>query len=286
MSSDPHSVSLMAQALQGIKGKEITAQNSIFIFLFGDRGSGKSTILSSLLFFMNSERSLGKIEPVDIDSYPASYSFYQRSIQKIASNTLPDRTNIDEPILSVVKFTPGVNPLNPLYIVLLDISGEDLNKIQTTSGERGEFTDQINILMRDTDNNIAYVLVTDTPERDDTLMHSFLNYLFTLNVGDQYRNDITNGVLLMIAKSDKERYANLEQYLRLQMPLTYGALTSRNGAIGTFKIGSGVELLNNKQVILNYDYDSPKRFLSWIYKRKTLQELYPVKWWKRLLGRF
>lgn len=286
MATENDTSSLIAEALRSIQGKQITAQNNIFIFLFGDRGSGKSTILSSLLFFMNSDRSLGRVEPVDLETYPASYAFYQKSIQKIAADTLPDRTKIDEPILSIVKFHPGSRPNSPLYLTLIDISGEDLNKIQTHSGERGKFTDQINFLMKDTENNIAYVLVTDDPDRDDTLMHSFFNYLLTLNVGEAYKNGITDGVLLLIAKTDKEAYANLEGYLRSRMPLTYGALTSRNGAIGTFRIGNGVELMNDRQIIVNYDYDSPKRLLAWLYKRKTGNELYPVSWWKRLLQKF
>jgi len=250
------------------------------LFLFGRKQIGKSSILGSLLYFMGTQESKGRVVPMNI--IPEGYAFYNKSVQALSKQKLPGRTTDVKPICACVEFTPTRSENPPLRLAVLEIRGEDLEKVQTETGMMGELREDINLFLSVEDFKIGFVLVTshDNASQDDNLMADFINYLLNLP-----RKFPMSRVLLLISKWDTYRGTRSpEDFVRSTMPLTYGALISRDGAVGTYSVGT-VTNLEKEPYISQLDTESPRRLFRWVYQHFTGIDLYALSWWKKLLSK-
>jgi len=250
------------------------------LFLFGKQQIGKSSILGSLFHFMGSGYSGGQITPMNI--IPEGYAFYNKSVQSISNQKLPGRTISNKPISACVEFSPLKKEFPPLRLAILEMSGEDLVKVQTPTGMMGDFREDIKLFLNEDSFNIGFVMVTshDDAHADDILMADFINYL--LNYNNKFP---MNRVLLLISKWDTYNGTKqLEEFVKQNMPLTYGALISRKGSLGVFSVGNIVNV-NNQPHIARINSDSPKKLLRWIYKHFKGQDIYQLSFWQKLLNK-
>jgi hypothetical protein len=250
------------------------------LFLFGKQQIGKSSILGSLFHFMGSGYSGGQITPMNI--IPEGYAFYNKSVQSISNQKLPGRTISNKPISACVEFSPLKKEFPPLRLAILEMSGEDLVKVQTPTGMMGDFREDIKLFLNEDSFNIGFVMVTshDAAHADDILMADFINYL--LNYNNKFP---MNRVLLLISKWDTYNGTKqLEEFVKQNMPLTYGALISRKGSLGVFSVGNIVNV-NNQPHIAKINSDSPKKLLRWIYKHFKGQDIYQLSFWQKLLNK-
>ena len=250
------------------------------LFLFGKQQIGKSSILGSLFHFMGSGYSGGQITPMNI--IPEGYAFYNKSVQSISNQKLPGRTLSNKPISACIEFSPIKKEFPPLRLAILEMSGEDLVKVQTPTGMMGDFREDIKLFLNEDSFNIGFVMVTshDDAHVDDILMADFINYL--LNYNNKFP---MNRVLLLISKWDTYNGTKkLEDFVKLNMPLTYGALISRQGSLGIFSVGNIVNV-NNQPHIAKINSDYPKRLLRWIYKHFKGYDIYQLSLWQKFLNR-
>ena len=250
------------------------------LFLFGKPQIGKSSVLGSLFHFMGSGYSEGQITPMNI--IPEGYAFYNKSVQLISNQKLPARTISNKPISACVEFSPLKKEFPSLRLAILEMSGEDLVKVQTPTGMMGDFREDIKLFLNEDSFNLGFVMVTSHEDAhvDDILMADFINYL--LNYNNKFP---MNRVLLLISKWDTYNGTKqLEEFVKQNMPLTYGALISRQGSLGVFSVGNIVNV-NNQPHIAKINTDSPKRLLKWIYKHFRGHDLYQQSWWQKFLNK-
>ena len=250
------------------------------LFLFGKQQIGKSSILGSLLHYMGTGNSGGQIKPMNI--IPEGYAFYNKAIQAISQQKLPTRTVSAKPISACIEFAPSKSEFPPLRLVILEMSGEDLKEVQTPTGMMGDFREDIKLYLNEESLNIGFVLVTshEDAQVDDNLMADFINYLLNYN-----QNFEMNRILLLISKWDQFRGTKEpEEFVKQSMPLTYGALVTRNGGLGTFSVGN-VVTVDNQPHIAKLNTDAPKRLLRWVYKRFKGHDLYKLTWWQTFLSK-
>jgi len=260
--------------------KVISDWDGQVLFLFGKQQIGKSSILGSLFHFMGSGYSGGQITPMNI--IPEGYAFYNKSVQSISNQKLPGRTLSNKPISACIEFAPIKKELPPLRLAILEMSGEDLVKVQTPTGMMGDFREDIKLYLNEDSFNLAFVLVTshEDAKNDDVLMLDFINYL--LNYNSRFP---LNRVLLLISKWDTYNGTkDLEAFVKQNMPLTHGALISRNGSLGVYSVGNIVNV-NNSPHIAKVNTESPKKLLRWVYKHFRGHDLYKKSWWQNFLNK-
>ncbi len=250
------------------------------LFLFGKQQIGKSSILGSLLHYMSTGQSGGQVKPMNI--IPEGYAFYNKSIQAISSQKLPGRTLSAKPINACIEFSPTKTELPPLRLVVLEMSGEDLKQVQTPTGMMGDFREDIKLYLNEESLNIGFVLVTshEDAHEDDNLMADFINYLLNYN-----NNFSMNRILLLMSKWDTYRGTkDLESFVKERMPLTFGALVTRSGGLGTYSVGIVRDVVDTP-TITKLNTEAPKKLLRWIYKRFKGHDLYKQTWWQRFLSK-
>ena len=110
---------------------EIKNRDSNFVFFFGNPQSGKSVILSSLLYHLSSQ--VGVLRPIigtpnSQEVQTLLYDFYEN----IRQGYLPERTTVGKVLEIDLVFEPNnkSKKVPPVNLTFLEASGEDLRAIR------------------------------------------------------------------------------------------------------------------------------------------------------------
>lgn len=244
---------------------DIKNKDSNFVFFFGTSESGKSVILSSMLYYLNSQAGvLGprRGTPNTKEAEVLLYDFFENIRQGI----LPNRTTRDQVTRLDLVFEPNnrSRKVGPINLTFLETSGENHNEIR----RGGSYHSSIESYL-DANIPLTFIIVTsyDSAHKDDTLINEFLNEL----VRKGYNLNKAN-LMLVISKWDKSGRMNVASedelnnfiYERLRMTSqridTFG-LNKTYYTIGSLQSGNGGEkitLLNlsTAEVLANWLYGS------------------------------
>ena len=257
---DDEFVAIAKPTVSDIKNKD-----SNFVFFFGTADSGKSVILSSMLYYLSSQAGVLRPRlgtPNTKEAEVLLYDFFDNIRQGI----LPNRTTRDQVTRLDLVFEPNnrSKKIVPINLTFLETSGENHNEIRRGGSYHSSIESFLNASIP-----LTFIIVTsyDSAHKDDTLINEFLNELERKGKNLQSVN-----VILVISKWDKsgrmdvastEELDNFisERLSRTSQRIdTYG-LSKTYYTIGSLQNNNGMErisLLNlaTAEVLSNWLYSS------------------------------
>jgi len=277
----------------------IERMNTNFMFIFGSSQRGKTVITASILNFLSSADAEGGLSVVRgrTDKTDHGDRLLKQIRRKIAARQFPDRTVLvgdDEPIYVNVKFTPrNSRDHKALNLTFLEMPGDTLQKVDAPDGGMGDLPSSINAFLRADRRKVklSFILVTDhqnAPD-DDQLMASFIEYIIEENA-----TFAEEGFLLLVSKWDEyDGGLSVGEFVKLNMPITYGKLYDKRHSMSSFSIGEVDQAAGSRGGMINFlkvfNPEPSKRVINWMWKRVSGKPLYTesrASWLARTINRF
>ncbi|WKS94747.1 GTPase domain-containing protein [Riemerella columbina] len=251
------------------KPTTIINKESNFISFFGSGESGKSVILSSMLYAMQTK--YGVLSPkIGTPNTKEAEVLLEEFFENISRGILPGRTTRDQVTRMDLVFKPNnkSKKVPPIDLTFLETSGENWNEIRRA----GMLHSSIDAYLS-ADIPLTFILVTGyrAAHREDALLKKFLFLL------EQKRHNLNNtNVILVISKWDQSGSQHvsseeeLDNFVQEKLPLTHNFLETNGLAKTYYTIG---ELYSregeNRERIKNLNLDSAYRLSKWLYKSIT-----------------
>ncbi|MEO0037312.1 MAG: hypothetical protein RIQ59_523 [Bacteroidota bacterium] len=264
---------------------QIQNKDSNFVFFFGVSASGKSVILSSILYYLSSQA--GVLSPkVGTPNSKEAQVLLADFFENMSRGILPNRTTRDQVTRIDLKFEPNnkskkVPPINLTFLETAGANHQDINK-----GNQYH-TSIDNYLNARIPLNIIIVTSYDSAHKEDSLIYQFLNRLVEKNIDPQYVN-----IILVISKWDlsgKSGVASedeLESFISERLPMTNNRINAYEFSKTYFTIGK-IEEKGNTEKITNLNLDSAEIISKWLYEGITGYPLdYEGTFWERIKFNF
>lgn len=175
---------------------DIKNKDSNFVFFFGTAESGKSVILSSMLYYLSSQAGVLRPKlgtPNTKDAQVLLSDFFENIRQGI----LPNRTTRDQVTRLDLVFEPNnkSKKVPPINLTFLETSGENHNEIRRGGSYHSSIETYLNANIP-----LTFIIVTsyDAAHKDDTLINEFLDELERKG-----KNLKSVNVILIVSKWDK-----------------------------------------------------------------------------------
>lgn len=260
---------------------EIKNRDSNFVFFFGNPQSGKSVILSSLLYHLSSQA--GVLRPIigspnSQEVQTLLYDFYEN----IRQGFLPERTTVGKVLEIDLVFEPNnkSKKVQPINLTFLEASGEDLSAIR----RGGNFQSHISKYLS-SNVPLTFIIVTsyDTADQDDTLINEFLDELERKG-----KNLRPINVILLISKwdlsgrMDVESPEELDYFISNNLRRTSQRFDANELSKSFYTIGN-IESKDGRQKITLLNLDTAKVLSNWLYESITGYPLdYEGTFWERI----
>jgi GTPase SAR1 family protein len=252
-----------------------------YFFIFGQGASGKTVLISSILYYLRAIRSdrysdtLVNINNSDLKHESEGNRLWSELSRTIYTRTFPRGTTTiqnQNPIPRHINahFTPSSN--SPEFkFCLMDMAGEDLEKVDYMSNQR--LPDSIKTYIKELPKeNICFIYVLN-PE-DQYYSNEKKLALFEAFIDSLDANEHTNTpLLLLVTKWDtiKDEFSSAEEFVKSVFNPIWGTLKQeqRKINIGEFSIGV---VNGNDPAATNFetfDPTYPERVFKWMYKTQT-----------------
>lgn len=300
-SSSPKSESPTGNVKEQIAYLKSKATN--YIFLFGQQGSGKSVVSSSLIYhLMNDTR--GVLRVIRSESNADGERFATKIQTLIENGDFPDRTKAGTVTQVDLHYTPHDKSKKQIYVTLLEMSGETLRDVSIDERDKGKgkLPHNIDVFFLTGGLSMLFILVTSTDKarQDVSLINQFLDYI--VQKDNKFYN---SNIILLISKWDKNMgIEKIEQFVERNLKSVYTKIFRPNAqnAIIPYKIGDVTPIPDTdsegkefyRDYIQSFDHHSPELLWNWIYKSITGEFLInppkeeELSWWgnirKWLLG--
>ena len=244
--------------------RSLQDRDSTFVFLFGKQQAGKTVLISSLIYHMGVDDD-GALQTRRRHDNLRGAAYLKSLYKSVREGYFMDRTAVGTLYELDLKYVP-IKPEIPMNITFLEMSGEDLSKVELSSQSMGKLPDNIDVFMTCPDIDLVFLLVVayDEASNQDSMMIDFLDYLKEKKV----EFDLST-ILLTITKWD--RYDGIfkddvEGFVKEKMPLLYSRIKADSGSIARFSIGH-VSASNDHIIRLNEE--RPDAIKRWLYKTIT-----------------
>jgi len=229
--------------------KDINLKSDInSVFVFGNTGVGKSTLLASISKYLSVNFRL-EMNP---DNKQGMLIMLNDWIRQLNKHSFPSRT----PIETINEIDIKVNTETPIRLKIFELAGENLNKIDIEN--TGELSSSIINLINSSN---IYFIVTDVnnAQRDDILIWQFFNLL-------QHNNIDIKAICLFICKWDllKEEIT-INDFVKESMPQCTQWLNSNSLRINTISVFSFSIGKVTDDEIVTIDYSYPKIVIDWLF---------------------
>ena len=245
---------------------EIKNKKSNFVCLFGSASSGKSVILSSLLYYLKARAGVLKPTPDTPNSKEANILFSQ-FLDDISKGILPLRTTKDQ----ITRFDYVFKPNNkskkviPINLTFLDTAGDNNNEIRHGGKFHSSLEDYLNAGI-----SLTFIIVTsyENAHKEDTFINEFIDEL------EKKGNNIKSiNIIVVISKWDKsgKNYASneeIENFISERLPMTDNMIDVHNLARTYYTIGT-VNNVNGQEKVTQLNLDTAEVLGKWLYKRIT-----------------
>lgn len=260
---------------------EIRNRDSNFVFFFGVSASGKSVILSSILYYLSSRS--GVLSPKEgTPNSKEAQSLLADFFENISRGKLPNRTTRDQVTRIDLKFEPNnrSKKVPPINLTFLETAGGNHQDI--TRGN--QYHSSIDLyLSSKIPLNIIIVTSYDSAHREDSLINEFLNRLVERGIDARYVN-----IILVISKWDLSGKGvvasedELESFIAERLPMTNNRVNTYEFSKTYFTIGK-IENNGNSEKITNLSLDSAEIISKWLYESITGYPLdYEGTFWERI----
>lgn len=267
--------------LANAKTNDIKDKDSNFIFFFGVGESGKSVILSSILYYLSSQA--GVLRPkLGTPNSKEAQGLLSDFFENIRQGVLPNRTTRDQVTRLDLIFEPNnkSKKVPPINLTFLETSGENHKDISRGGTYHSSIEAYLNANIP-----LTFIIVTsyETAHKEDTLINEFLDELERKG-----KNLKSINVILVISKWDKSGRTDvsneeeLENFINERLPRTNNRINSYELNKTYFTIGSIENNGNGERItLLNL---APAEVLSnWLYESIVGYPLdYEGTFWERI----
>lgn len=260
---------------------EIKNKDSNFVFFFGVSASGKSVLLSSMLYYLNSEA--GVLNPrVGTPNTKEAQALLADFFENISKGILPNRTTRDQVTRIDLKFEPNNRSKKapPINLTFLETAGA--NHLDITRGN--QYHSSIDLYL-DAKIPLNIIIATsyDSAHREDSLITEFLNRLVEKGMDFKYLN-----ILLVVTKWDLSGKSGvgtedeLESFIAEKLPMTNNRINTYKLSKTYFTIGK-IEKNGNSEKITTLNLQSAEIISNWLYESITGKPLnYEGTFWERI----
>ncbi len=240
--------------------RRLQDRDSNFVFLFGRQQAGKTVILSSLAYHMGVDEN-GVLETRRRTDNLKGAAYLKQLYKSVREGRFMNRTAVGSLYELDLKYTPH-QPDTPMNFTFLEMSGEDLTKVELSETSAGQLPSNIDIYLKCPNLNLLFMIVVPYEDASDHdyLVIDFLDYL-----AERKPNFDFSKVLLLISKWDRyegTRKDEVDIFVKEQMPRTYSRLKANKGTIARYSIG---EVTEDNQFIVNLNQERPETIKRWLY---------------------
>jgi len=260
---------------------DIKNKDSNYVFFFGVSSSGKTVILSAILYYLRTRA--GALEPkLGTENTKSAKVLLHDLTEKIKLGIFPDRTTRDQVTRLDFEFIPNnrSKKVTPINLTFLEIAGGNHQDISKGNGYHSSIDD---FIKADIPLNIIIVTSYDKAERDDTLIQEFFNELIYKGKKLKFVN-----VILVISKWDKSgrsevlKEIELENFIERYLPMTNQHLDSYGLSKTYFTIGKVINT-QNEEKIQELNLESAELLSNWLYESIVGVPLdYRGTFWERI----
>ncbi|NML69262.1 hypothetical protein HHL23_05575 [Chryseobacterium sp. RP-3-3] len=260
---------------------DIKNKESNFVFFFGTADSGKSVILSSMLYYLKSHAGVLRPKLGTPNSKEANV-LLSDFFENIRQGILPNRTSRDKVTRLDLVFEPNnkSKKVVPIDLTFLETSGENHNEIRRGGSYHSSIESFLNANVP-----LTFIIVTsyDSAHREDSLINEFLDELERKG-----KNLKSVNAVLVISKWDKsgrmdvESAEELEGFISDRLPMTAQRINTYGLSKSYYTIGSVQNSVGQERVNL-LNLSTAEVLSKWLYRSITGYGLdYEGTFWERL----
>lgn len=260
---------------------EVKNKDSNFVFFFGTSESGKSVILSSMLYYLKSQAGdlrPKKGSPNTTEAEVLLSDFFEN----ISQGILPSRTTRDKVTRLDLVFEPNnkSKKIQPINLTFLETSGENHNEIRRGGSYHSSIESYLNGKIP-----LTFIIVTsyDKAHKDDNLINNFFDIL-----EKKEKNLRSINVILVVSKWDKsgkmgvDSIEELDDFVKVKLKMTNMRLNTF-GLSKTFYTIGDVQSKNGEQKIAMLSLATAEVLSKWLYESiHGLPLDYEGTFWERL----
>lgn len=261
-SSIPNTAAAQATMLQQFR--QLQDRNSTFVFMFGRQQAGKTVILSSLAYHMGTDEH-GLLETRRRVDNLKGAAYLKQLSESVRKGQFMNRTSVGSLYELDLTYTPN-KPEIPMNFTFLEMSGEDLTKVELSESSAGDLPSDIEVYLKCPNLNLIFMVVVpyEDAEEHDYLVIDFLDYLKERKPDFDYSK-----LLLLISKWDRYEGARKDEvdlFVKEQMPRTYSRLKAKKATLARYSIG---EVSDDNNQILELNMERPNIVKRWMYQAAT-----------------
>ncbi|MEM9884902.1 MAG: hypothetical protein AAF849_03350 [Bacteroidota bacterium] len=244
--------------------RQLQDRNSTFVFMFGRQQAGKTVILSSLAYHMGVDEN-GLLETRRRVDNLKGAAYLKQLSQSVRKGQFMNRTAVGSLYELDLTYTPN-KPEIPMNFTFLEMSGEDLSKVELSESSAGQLPNDIDVYLKCPNLNLVFMMVVpyEDAEEHDYLVIDFLDYLKERKPDIDYSK-----ILLLISKWDRYeglRKNEVDLFVKEQMPRTYSRLKAKKATIARYSIGN---VSDDGESITELNTERPEVIKKWMYQATT-----------------
>jgi hypothetical protein len=245
--------------ISGVKNKD-----SNYVLFFGSASSGKSVILSSMLYYLNSQSGVLRPNPSTPNSREAMI-LLSDFFDNIRKGILPNRTTKDQVTRLDFIFEPNnrSKKVTPINLTFLETAGDNNYEIR----RGGKFHSSIDTyLSAKIPLTIIIVSSRENAHKEDTFIYEFLNELHRKEKNLQSLN-----IILIISKWDKSGKLDvahtdeLDDFIADNLPMTNKAIDTYEFSKSFYTIGE-LTSVNGEERIKILSLSTAEVLSKWLYR--------------------
>lgn len=260
---------------------DLKNKDSNFIFFFGTAESGKSVILSSMLYYLKSQA--GVLRPrIGTPNSKEATVLLSDFFENIRQGILPNRTTRDQVTRLDLVFEPNnkSQKVHPINLTFLETSGENHNEIRRGGNYHSSIETFLNANIP-----LTFIVVTsyDSAHKEDALINEFIDELERKG-----KNIKAINLVLVISKWDKsgkmdvESAEELDNFIYDRLPMTAQRIDTYGLSKSYYTIGS-VSNSGGQEKISLLNLSTAEVLSKWVYKNIVGYDLdYEGTFWERL----
>ena len=243
---------------------EIKNQDSNFVFFFGTAESGKSVILSSMLYYLSSQS--GVLRPkLGTPNTKEAQVLLSDFFENIRQGILPTRTTRDKVTRLDLVFEPNnkSKKVPPVNLTFLETSGENHNEIRRGGSYHSSIDSFLNANIP-----LTFIIVTsyDSAHKDDYLINEFLDELERKG-----KNLKSVNLILVVSKWDKSGRMDvasteeLETFISDRLSITSQRIDTYGLSKTYYTIGN-LQNYNGEEKISVLSLATAEVLSNWLYE--------------------
>lgn len=218
---------------------DIKNKDSNFVFFFGTAESGKSVILSSMLYYLSSQA--GVLRPkLGTPNTKEAQVLLSDFFENIRQGILPNRTTRDQVTRLDLVFEPNnkSKKVPSINLTFLETSGENHNEIRRGGSYHSSIESFLNANIP-----LTFIIVTsyESAHKDDTLINEFLDELERKG-----KNLKSVNAVVLVSKWDKSGRMDVDNEEELNT-FFYERLSRTSQRIDTYGLSKSYYTIGNIQ---------------------------------------